>query len=238
MGETSLPPSIDPGQRNSLYGTIQFLVDKLVMQELDDMMPAKVIAFNRATNRVTVQILIAMINTANQQVIRAQIASVPVMQFGGGGAVISFPIAAGDTGWIKATDTDISLFIQNLSQGVAVSPPNTKNFHKFDSSVFIADTMLHGVTISGDDVNNAVWQNFAGTTKISLGSTIRLKPSIGVGAFPRTGAIIDAPSTTKAIGFPAMSTSQKNSIASPQAGYAVFDTTLGRLSTYNGSTWS
>ena len=51
-------------------------------------------------------------------------------------------------------------------------------------------------------------------------------------------AILDLQSTTKAFKFPSMSTTQKNAISSPQAGFAVYDTTEGGISTYNGTSWS
>lgn len=237
--ETYLPPSIDPGQRESLSGTIQFIIDKLVKQDMDNFIPVQVVAYNRAANRVTVQIMITMINTLNEQVIRAQIASVPVLQLGGGGYVLSFPIAAGDFGWLKTTDVDMSLFLNSLKlNGGSLSAPNTFVRHKFDSSMYIPDTMFKGVTIAGGDAGNVVLQNLAGTVKVSLGTTVTITPSLGVGAAPRTGAIIDAQSTTQAIGFPAMSTSQKGNISSPQLGYTVFDTTENRLSTYTSTGWS
>ncbi len=164
----ALPPSIDPAQRHSFMGTVQFLVDKLVKQEMDDMLPAKVIAYDRTKNRATVQIMVCMVNTLNQQVSRAQIASVPVLQLGGGGFVLSFPIVAGNTGWIKATDTDMSLFLQSLSSGGEISPPNTAITHKFDSSMFIPDTMFHNVVINSEDAANVVFQTLDGTVRIAL----------------------------------------------------------------------
>jgi len=228
------PPSIDPSQRDSIFGTIQFIVDKMVMQEIDKMMPCRVIAVDRTKNRVSVQITVSMTNTARQNVIRAQVANIPIYSPSAGGFVINFPVAAGNFGWIKATDTDISLFLQTLQQ----SPPNTGIMHSFSSAVFYPDNMNQGVTIAGGDASNLVIQNNSGSVKVSLGSTVEITPQLGVGASPRSGAIIDAQSTSQAIGFPAMSTSQKTSIASPQAGYTVFDSTEGHLSTYNGSTWS
>lgn len=147
-------------------GTIQFIVDKMVMQELDDLLPAQVIAYDRVKNRASVQILITMVSTSNQQIKRAQVASVPVLQLGGGGFVLSFPISPGDLGWIKATDVDMSLFLQKLN----LSPPNTNIMHKFDSAMFIPDTMLKAVTIDPSDASNVVLQSLDGTTKISLGA--------------------------------------------------------------------
>lgn len=164
----ALPPSIDPAQRHSIMGTVQFIIDKLVKQEMDDMLPAKVIAYDRTKNRCTVQIMVCMVNTLNQQVTRAQIASVPVLQLGGGGFVLSFPIVAGDTGWIKATDVDMSLFLQSLNSGGVVSPPNTAITHKFDSSMFVPDTMFHNVVINDEDAANVVLQTLDGTVRVAL----------------------------------------------------------------------
>lgn len=232
------PSSFDPSMRGDLPGTLRYILTKF-LQNTDDMLPAKVMAFNRSTNRVNVQPLISIVTTNNNTVQRAPIQSLPVLQLGGGGFVMSFPIATGDLGWIKASDRDISLFLQTVARGAAApTQPNTARKHNFSDAIFIPDTMLQNVTIAGGDANSAVWQNFAGTTKIALGTTVVIAPQLGVGTTPRAGAIIDAQSTSKAVGFPSMSTTQKGSIPSPQAGYTVFDSTLGRLSTYNGSIWS
>ena len=45
-------------------------------------------------------------------------------------------------------------------------------------------------------------------------------------------------STTNALRIPTMTTTQKSAIASPVAGMIVYDTTLGKISSYNGSAWS
>ena len=161
----SNPPSIDPAQRDSLFGTIQFVIDKMVMQEIEKMMPCRVIAVGG--NRVSVQIAISMVSTAGEQVIRAPIASVPIYSPSAGGFVIHLPVKAGDLGWIKSTDTDMSLFLQNLVQ----TPANTELLHKFDSSVFFPDNMNKGVTIADGDAANLVIQNYAGTCKISMSET-------------------------------------------------------------------
>lgn len=158
------PPSIDPAQRDSVMGTIQFIVDKLVMQEIDKMMPCQVVAIQG--NRVSVQILVNMVSTAGKQTKRAQIPNIPIYQPSAGGYIIRFPVKAGDLGWIKATDTDISLFLQNLKQ----CPPNTNLIHKFDSAVFWPDNMGNGIAIAGGDASNLVIQTYDGTTKISVGA--------------------------------------------------------------------
>lgn len=147
-------------------GTVQFIIDKMVMQEIDKMMPCTVIAVDRTKNRVSVKIMVSMVSTTGTNVVRAQKANIPIYSPSAGGFVINFPVKAGDLGWIKASDTDISLFLQNLKQ----APPNTNLIHKFDSAVFYPDNMNKAVTIAGGDANNLVIQKYDGSTKISVGT--------------------------------------------------------------------
>lgn len=163
-----LPPSIDPAHRQSIYGTIRFIVDKMVKQDMDNMLPGKVIAVDRVKNRVTVELMVSMINTARQVVKRAQIASIPIYQPSAGGYVINLPVQEGDLGWVKTTDTDISLFLQTLNSTPVAQPPNTFITHKFDSSLFYPDEMNVDVTIAEEDADNLVIQKNDGTVKISL----------------------------------------------------------------------
>lgn len=159
------PPSRNYANDDSLLGLIRLALAKFLQNDIDDMLPAQVLAYDRATNRAQVQPLIVQVNTNDVQIKRAQIASVPVLQLGGGGFVLSFPIITGDLGWIKANDRDISLFKRTYKQ----SPPNTQRNHRFSDALFIPDNMLRGVTLSDDDANNVVLQNLAGTSKISIG---------------------------------------------------------------------
>lgn len=224
------PPSIDPAQRPSVMGTIQFIIDKMVMQEMDSMMPCTVVAVDRATNRASVQITVSMVTTANKNVIRAQVASIPIYSPSAGGFVINFPVKAGDLGWIKATDTDMSLFLQNLKQ----SPPNTNLMHKFDSSVFYPDNMNRGVTVAAEDVNNLVIQKYDGSVKVSMSST-----GVAINGVNDTHALFDMHSTTQAsIPWPRMTTAQRNAIPSPHEGMAIWNISTHALNTYNGTIWS
>jgi len=52
-----------------------------------------------------------------------------------------------------------------------------------------------------------------------------------------SSAIIDVESTTQGFLPPQMTTTQKNAISSPKEGLVVYDTSLNKLSYYNGSTW-
>lgn len=156
-------PSFNPANNGTLMGTIEFALNKNA-QRTDDMLPAKVVGFDRTTNRVSVQPLIAMVNTDNIIISRAQIASLPVIQIGGGGFVLSFNLVPGNLGWIKSNDRDISVFLQSYQQAA----PGTNRTHSFSDAVFIPDVMMD-YTISEEDAENAVLQSLDGSVKISLG---------------------------------------------------------------------
>ncbi len=162
---TNAPPSRNTAKDGSLMGAFDLFRAKF-LQNTDDMLPAKVIAYNRATNRAQVQPLIVMVTTNNEQVPRAQIASVPVYQAGAGNFVISFPVNPGDLGWIKANDRDISLFLKNYAQ----TAPNTQRKHKFSDAVFIPDSFMKDVEINAEDEANLVIQTVDGTVRVALWS--------------------------------------------------------------------
>lgn len=165
MSEPFSPPSIDPADEDNLAGVLRAVMGKF-LQGVDDCLPAVVIAYDRASNRATVQPQIMMGATDGQKVSRAQIASVPVLNIGGGGFVLSFPIKPGDLGWIKASDRDVSLFFQGDHQE---EWPNTKRMHSFQDGLFIPDVMRQW-TLAGEDAECAVLQSTDGTTRISVGA--------------------------------------------------------------------
>lgn len=157
-------PDIDPANNGTLAGTLQFCFKKF-MQNINGMLPAKVIAYDRTTNRVQVQLLISIVTTDGQIIPRSQIASLPVLLLGGGGFFLSFNLNTGDLGWIIANDRDISLFLQNYEQ----SAPNTARIKNFADGLFIPDAMT-GYQIASEDSSSVVLQNLDGTIKISLQS--------------------------------------------------------------------
>ncbi len=159
------PPSRNRAGDNTLTGLFSLFSAKL-KQNIDDMLPAKVIAYDRATNRAQVQPLIVQVSTLGEQINRAQIASVPVLQLGGGGFVISFPIETGDLGWIKASDRDITFFLKNYTQAA----PNTQRTHSFSDAVFIPDSFMKDVVINSEDAANLVIQNLDGTVRVAIWS--------------------------------------------------------------------
>lgn len=237
--QTYAPPSRDPADDQTLTGVLRLALQKWLHNNIDDMLPAQVVAYNRRLNRAQVQPLISGLTTNNKIIKRAPIASVPVVNLGGGLSMVSFNLIPGNLGWIKANDRDISLFKQTYLSSL----PNTKRKHRFSDAVFIPDVMT-GYTIKDEDLANAVFQTINASQRISLfQDKIKItatRTSIGdtEGYMPAATAILDLQSTTKAFKLPVMTTTQKTAIASPQAGYAVYDSTEGGISVYNGTVWS
>lgn len=158
-------PSLDPADNNSLPGAIRFAFSKLI-QNVNGMLPAQVINYDRETNRVQVQLLISLLTTDGGSVSRAQIASLPVLLLGGGGIFLSFPITTGDLGWVIANDRDISNFLKTYAQAV----PNTNRISKFSDGLFIPDIM-RGYTLADTAEGAGVLQNLDGTVSIALSNT-------------------------------------------------------------------
>ena len=155
-------PSVDPANNDSLLGTLREVLKKH-LQATDDMLPARVVAFDRTTNRVQVQLLIMMRATDGQNIPRNQLASIPVFQIGGGNFILNFPLNPGDLGWVKASDRDISLFLQSYSE----SPVNTLRLHSFQDALFFPDVM-RGFTIDAEDSANVVLQTLDGSVRVAL----------------------------------------------------------------------
>lgn len=131
------------------------------LQNLDCCLPAKITAYDRLTNRATVEPQYKVTSTGGDTLQMAQIESIPVLLIGGGDVFISFNLKEGDLGWIIANDQDISLFLQNYK----ASPGNTKRMHSFSDAVFIPDLMKDYYLASSD---KASIQTKAGTTSITI----------------------------------------------------------------------
>jgi hypothetical protein len=157
-------PSVDPANYDSLLGMLRHCFNKF-MQGIDGVIPAQVVAYNRDLRRASVRPLIPLVATNGDQIPRAQIASVPVVEFGGGGFVISTNLLPGDKGVIMACDRDISLYLQSLEE----ARPNSFRIKDFADSFFIPTVLLNYI-LDSEDANNLVLQSNDGTVKISLGA--------------------------------------------------------------------
>lgn len=228
----SSPPSVNPADENTLIGVLRLFLTK-TQQNWDDMLPARVVAYDPAANVAQVQPLIAMVTTDDTVVQRAQVAAVPVFQIGAGGFVLRFPVSTGDLGWIKANDRDISLFLQTKTSSI----PNTMRMHCFSDSVFFPDAMLKGAAIAPEDAGNSVWQTADGAVKIALAAdSIRMTAPVGIGGIPDENAVLDLQSTTRAFLPPRMTTAQRDAIPAVQ-GMVIYNTELPGLQSYDGGGW-
>lgn len=204
MIDQSLAPlSNNPVNNDNLAGLFRLILRKWT-QYLDNQLPAQVVGYNVTTNRAQVQPLVMAVTTTGVQITRAQIASVPVRMFGGNGTVARVSPKAGDFGWLRASDRDISLFKQSLKN----APPNTKRQHSFEDAVFEPDPIT-GVTVPSSHITNFTIQSLDGTT---------------CAAFNTSNNVIELDSTTKAFQIPRMTTAQRNAIATPTGGQMVYVT--------------
>ena len=163
MTDNSQPSRNPANSSGDLPGGMREILAKFLQSSVDDMLPAKIIAYDRGANRTTVKPMVAMVKTNGENVSRNQLASIPVINIGGGGSILSFNLLPGDLGWIKANDRDIADFLKRYSEAV----PGTKRIHDFNNGLFIPDVMT-GYTIAEEDEGNAVLQTLDGTVRVSL----------------------------------------------------------------------
>lgn len=156
-------PSNSPAGEGQMGVTLRDILRK-ALQRVDGQLPARVVSYDRASNIAQVQPLICLITTAGQQIPRAPIAAVPVLAIGGGGYMMNFPLVKGNTGWIHASDRDISLYLQSGD----VQPPNTLRMHSFEDGLFVPDVMAT-YSIDGTDADAMVIQSLTGSEKIVIG---------------------------------------------------------------------
>lgn len=162
MTDAFNPPSVDPGDLGSMAGLMRQFGSKL-LQNTDDCLPARVVSFDAAANRVSVQPLVMLVTTEGEAVQRAPLASLPVFRLGVGKGFLYVPIQPGDLGWIKAADRDLSLVMQSFG----VAEPNTRRMHSFQDAVFLPDAM-RAANPEGPDAERIViaWED---GSKVTIG---------------------------------------------------------------------
>lgn len=177
------PPSTNPSNTTTVAGMLREVLHNFLM-DVDDMLPAQVLSYDRASNVAKVRPLIMVVGTDLQNLSRAEVSSVPVLQIGGGSFMLNFPINPGDLGWIKANDRDISHYKQSLAD----SPPNTYRKHDFSDGLFIPQVMRNW-TINAEDSGNVVLSTVDGTQRIAIATDhVKITSSANI--------ILDAPLTT------------------------------------------
>ncbi|MEG0867684.1 MAG: Gp138 family membrane-puncturing spike protein [Hafnia sp.] len=153
-------PSQKPGQSDSLSGSMDLVLRKFLL-DVDDMLPARIVSYDRNANRAQIDILYKVTMTDGSLNPLMAPAEVPVLTIGGGGMCLTFPIKPGDLGWIKASDRDMSLFLQSYES----EPGNTTRLHCFEDGVFIPDVMKDFVVSDGAA---ATLQTIDGTTSVAV----------------------------------------------------------------------
>jgi hypothetical protein len=176
---------LDPANQDTLTGAFREILNKL-LQNTDGMLPAQVISVNPNNPAyVTVQPMVSLVTTTGAVLSRAQIGPIPILQLGGGGFVLKFPVVAGTLGYILANDRDISLFLQSLDE----SAPNTHRIKSFSDAVFVPANFTT-ITVGGD-VDNVTLQSIDGTVKISLSEdqVTLTAPNVVINGILSTGAL-------------------------------------------------
>lgn len=157
-------PSQSPeDSAGGLLGTLKLALNK-TLQNLDCCLPAKIISYDRTTNRATVEPLYKITTTGGETLPLAKITGIPTLLLGGGEVFMSFDLKADDLGWIIANDQDISLFLQTYE----AAPANTKRMHSFSDAVFIPDIMKGYQLATAPMAGESVIQSRLGATVIGI----------------------------------------------------------------------
>tara|TARA_R110000822_G_scaffold132056_5_gene269214 strand:- start:1935 stop:2441 length:507 start_codon:yes stop_codon:yes gene_type:complete len=145
----------------------------------------------------------------------------------------TLPVANGGTGVTSSTGTgSVVLSASPTLTGTLTTPvvtlANSSTFSDISNGYFVFRNSGNtaGILINTTNDGTAVFRNRANTAD----------GAIQAGAATFTAAV-EVQSTTAGVRFPNMTTTQKNAIASPQAGTVVFDTTLSKLTVYSGAAW-
>jgi hypothetical protein len=160
-----LKPNTQQANAGNMGGITNEFLANWLRNEVDGMVPARVVSYDDDTNRATLHPIVMMGGTDGSKVKRADVQNIPVYRFGGGGFFMRFPLKVGDLGWLAANDNDISLIMQG---GGVEDWPNTTRQCKFSDAMFFPDTLKAWV-IDGANADNAVWQTVDGETCIALG---------------------------------------------------------------------
>lgn len=157
-------PNSDQASDARLAGVLADYLQRWLRDEVDDLLPARVVSYDDVSNRAVVQPIVMVGTTGGGKVSRSPVANIPVYRFGGGDFFMRFPLKPGDLGWLKASDRDISLVMQG---GGVEDWPNTKRLHSFSDAVFFPDTFKQWI-IAAINADAAVWQSLNGTQCIAL----------------------------------------------------------------------
>lgn len=148
----------------------------------EDMLPARIVSWDDKANRAQVEILYMVTMTDGSVHQMEAPAEVPTFVLGAGDLVLVWPLKPGDLGWIKATDRDISLFLQSYDVYHGVQP----RIHCFEDGIFIPDAMKDFVMVDKaaaclqtKDGSTAIAVK-SGSIKLTVGDTILTVTAAGI----------------------------------------------------------
>jgi hypothetical protein len=116
--------------------TLDELIARAVRKAAQDIrvaMPARIISYDAGTRLARVQILVADKTEDGNTIPQPVITDVPVFMPIGGGAAITTPISAGDTGIVHFADQDIGGFAVDGD----TSEPDTDRRHSLSDGMFV-----------------------------------------------------------------------------------------------------
>jgi len=152
--------------------------------------------------------------------------------------------ASGSPAQVRVDNNQANIFIGNQFQSqIAILSLNTANTPSFQ----LTPVGLNSWYIASPGSSQSLPGDFTIGQSIGASSaTLVIDATSGNVAIannftattPDASAVLALQSTTAGFLPPAMNTSQKNAISSPATGLLVYDTTLGYLQEYNGSTWT
>jgi len=166
-------PSRNLDADTNLPDVLELAIRKHMLQH-NDMLPARIVSWNPSINRAQVEILYMVTMTDSSVHQMGAPAEVPTFVIGTGKTALVWPLKPGDLGWIKATDRDITLFLQSYKADAGASP----RIHCFEDGIFIPDAMKDFVVVDADGVSLQTLDGTSsvvvkdGSIKLSVGSTV------------------------------------------------------------------
>ena len=174
-------PTYGIGNNPSMDEVIAKFYHKLLI-ELQVMIPAAIVSYDRATHVAIVQPLNNRVDIQGRELQRAQM-KVTVMRHYAGKYLIDFPLEVGDTGWVIACDRDSSAIkqynpdVNGVMKGVNI--PITGELHQYHFGYFIPDRWgsvyntdsEHNAKLSKGEIDEKrlVIQSADGSQRISIG---------------------------------------------------------------------
>jgi hypothetical protein len=188
-----LKPNSEQANSGNLTGITNEFLANWLRNEVDGMVPARVVSYDDTTNRATLHPIVMMGGTDGSKVARADVSNIPVFRFGGGGMFMRFPLKPGDIGWLAANDNDISLIMQG---GGVEDWPNTTRQCKFSDAMFFPDTLKSWI-IDGANLERVVLQTMDGEVCLSLGQDgATIKAGLSAIAITPAGIALTSPPGT------------------------------------------